>query len=864
MAKIGVQFNQATSKVQAQNNIDDRMINFFVDGTTEGFVYRQIDDSYMTFTSDEHILDPTNDYADQIGVTWSGSAITVKESLEELKTSIDVIPASETETNIMSTGYVEGCTLSINADPTKFDMTSGVVYFCDTESDSVAPTFTEVAVAAQTAVTPSYTASATASTISIKIDGDIQQGSGNTPPTMEDFRNFVYIGAVVHIGTTIIATENATRTINYSPTLQIADLWEAIGFINYSGNVFSGNGATLGINKSSGDIAKGGINSHAAAPNDAPNKLFMAAVTSGYTTVYESFRDGVGGFKLGTTPTSVINPGSYDNNSGGTTEPGGNVSNNSWSNRRIYLFPNGIINVVFGQEVYGSLSEAQDALFVEDFDKWGVYDAALFRGWITLKGNATDLTNTAQAIFIAADKFGSAGVSGGGGGSLQDLQSSYNNSTQPQIEINATLGAFQVQGHSSVTNVSETLNSSAATILTVRNDGNVKIGTTALTQMLDVPVYPDLQIGDGVTSVYMSLKAGSFGAAFYSCENDLRNWISGIGVNGDFEIVDKTAAKVRLIIETNGDVGLGTDSALHKLHVKKDDTTTDCTILADQDGLGDASVGFDVGASQFMIGIDNSDSDKFKISGNITDLGSNTFLTIDSTGNVGITNNLTVNATSTTAISTSDNTFIVDTTNNRVGIGVSPSTELDVAGEVKSETATIEGAAPALNVTATGTGVDHDITGASGAGGFLIQVDKNSEGSSPYFELRMKGVNSLKIDQNRSLQLAAYGAGTLVTDSSGVVTASSDISLKENINPFVRGLGAIKGLKPSLFSWTRESGYNTDDINAGFIAQEVEEMIPEAVNGDDGSKTLLDRPIIAALVNAVKELSEKIERLEGV
>ena len=131
----------------------------------------------------------------------------------------------------------------------------------------------------------------------------------------------------------------------------------------------------------------------------------------------------------------------------------------------------------------------------------------------------------------------------------------------------------------------------------------------------------------------------------------------------------------------------------------------------------------------------------------------------------------------------------------------------------------------------------------------------------------------------QALRFAGYGAGTLVTDSSGNVTASSDARLKNVSGKFTRGLDAILQIQPKVFTWKPESGMNTDDVNVGFIAQDVQPAIPEAVGSmktsdveevdGTGKKvkkskreaseflTLSDRPIIAALVNAVKELSEQ-------
>lgn len=51
---------------------------------------------------------------------------------------------------------------------------------------------------------------------------------------------------------------------------------------------------------------------------------------------------------------------------------------------------------------------------------------------------------------------------------------------------------------------------------------------------------------------------------------------------------------------------------------------------------------------------------------------------------------------------------------------------------------------------------------------------------------------------------------------------------------------------------------------SGFSAQNVQSAIPEAVGSDKkGFLTLSDRPILAASVNAIKELNAKNEALEA-
>jgi hypothetical protein len=109
----------------------------------------------------------------------------------------------------------------------------------------------------------------------------------------------------------------------------------------------------------------------------------------------------------------------------------------------------------------------------------------------------------------------------------------------------------------------------------------------------------------------------------------------------------------------------------------------------------------------------------------------------------------------------------------------------------------------------------------------------------------------------------AYGAGTLTTDGSGNITAVSDERVKVKIRPFRTGLDAVLGLKPILHGYSKKSGLDRSRFDyAGFSAQNVRDVIPEAVGqGADGYLTLSDRPILAALVNAIKELQAEVAAL---
>jgi len=121
----------------------------------------------------------------------------------------------------------------------------------------------------------------------------------------------------------------------------------------------------------------------------------------------------------------------------------------------------------------------------------------------------------------------------------------------------------------------------------------------------------------------------------------------------------------------------------------------------------------------------------------------------------------------------------------------------------------------------------------------------------------------------------AYGAGALTTDASGNITAASDESAKRNIRPFTRGLESILDINPILHGYSLESGLDqTRDDYAGFSANNVMGLIPEAVGKNQDEKdeegnvvkegylTLNPFVILAASVNAIKELNARLTALE--
>lgn len=116
---------------------------------------------------------------------------------------------------------------------------------------------------------------------------------------------------------------------------------------------------------------------------------------------------------------------------------------------------------------------------------------------------------------------------------------------------------------------------------------------------------------------------------------------------------------------------------------------------------------------------------------------------------------------------------------------------------------------------------------------------------------------------------------TSITTKAGLVTVlsgSSDERLK-NWTPYDGGLAEILAITPASYHWNakgvEQTGLPAEQEYVGFIAQDVQRAIPQAItatekarNGNEIYLSLDDRPIIAALVNAVKTLHARLARLE--
>jgi len=121
----------------------------------------------------------------------------------------------------------------------------------------------------------------------------------------------------------------------------------------------------------------------------------------------------------------------------------------------------------------------------------------------------------------------------------------------------------------------------------------------------------------------------------------------------------------------------------------------------------------------------------------------------------------------------------------------------------------------------------------------------------------VNGLNQMRLEADGDLHVE----GDVIAAST---TVSSDERLKEDISTYKNAIQTIKELKGVQFTWKKDG-----KKSGGVIAQDVEKVLPELVKtkkglkkGEEETLTVDYNGLIGVLIQAVKELSHKVEKLE--
>jgi hypothetical protein len=191
-----------------------------------------------------------------------------------------------------------------------------------------------------------------------------------------------------------------------------------------------------------------------------------------------------------------------------------------------------------------------------------------------------------------------------------------------------------------------------------------------------------------------------------------------------------------------------------------------------------------------------------------------------------------------------------------------------------------------MRITASG-GVSFGSSGSAfGTSGQIL----TSNGDTPPTWNTVSFVTSSQLTSNTfSPYFISLGVGTAASGVAGEIRATnavtafySDVRLKENITPITNALdkvNAISGVTYNANDVAASFGYTDKSEQVGVLAQELEKVLPHVVKlapfdtkyidgkevsvSGENYKTVQYEKIIPLLVEAIKELNEKVKKLEG-
>jgi len=108
--------------------------------------------------------------------------------------------------------------------------------------------------------------------------------------------------------------------------------------------------------------------------------------------------------------------------------------------------------------------------------------------------------------------------------------------------------------------------------------------------------------------------------------------------------------------------------------------------------------------------------------------------------------------------------------------------------------------------------------------------------------------------------------GAILATNDVVAFASSDERLKENVASIENAVEKVEAIGGYTYNWIPMEGVHVygDMKDVGVIAQEIEKVLPELVSDrENGYKAVKYDKLTAVLIEAVKELSERVKALEG-
>ena len=160
------------------------------------------------------------------------------------------------------------------------------------------------------------------------------------------------------------------------------------------------------------------------------------------------------------------------------------------------------------------------------------------------------------------------------------------------------------------------------------------------------------------------------------------------------------------------------------------------------------------------------------------------------------------------------------------------------------------------NFTVAGTSISPGLGNTTT--GLALRADGivSFSGASNYFNINRNGTGTIQ-----QFSSSGNAKGSVTISSSGVTyDTTSDIRLKQDIEP-LQATDKLMAMNHVSYAWKADPD---GPRCMGFIAQEMEEVMPEAVStGNDGMMQMDYGRITPILVSALQDAHKKIEELES-